>query len=264
MAYQTNPGLFENGKEGRQKIFGDLFDRVGKRCQLGAQRSSDPERVMTIPERFRGSRVQGFASLAGVGRQESQQPVALIRDARPKAFEPHADVETTALAPDRDDRSRLQLRVTDFRDEGTHARRIAPGSENRRRAPRAADAGETSRVTISPSVPSEPTISLGRSRPADVLDDLAAAPSRGAVGAHQGEADDQIADRSVSRAPRAERVGREDAPHGRALGHRRIERQALAVRSQSLLQSSERRARFDDDDLIGGSMLDDARQARRL
>ena len=76
-----------------------------------------------------------------------------------------------------------------------------------------------------------------------VLDHLAPAPYRAAVGADHGEADHQVARRAVEVPARPRGVAGEDAAERRAVGRGRIERQPLAPLAQLGLQPVERDAR---------------------
>src|SRR5260370_28161849 len=92
----------------------------------------------------------------------------------------------------------------------------------------------------------------------DILHDLAAAVCNDAVGPDDGDADDQIANRSVAGSQRPKRIRSDDAPNRGVTGEGRVESQTLAVRSDHFLQTRESRARLDRDDLIRRSMFDEA------
>src|ERR1019366_7120513 len=96
-----------------------------------------------------------------------------------------------------------------------------------------------------------------------VLDDLSASLRGDPVGAYEGDPDDGIAKGAIPRSPGAEAVRREEAADRPSFRERRIEGQALPVRPDGALQLGERDARLHDDDLVGGRMLDDAREMFR-
>src|SRR5262249_42625873 len=72
----------------------------------------------------------------------------------------------------------------------------------------------------------------------DVLDDLAAAPDHDAVGANDGDADQEIARRAIQMAPRSGSVARENAADRRAIDIPGIEREPLAPSAELRLESS--------------------------
>jgi hypothetical protein len=84
-----------------------------------------------------------------------------------------------------------------------------------------------------------------------------------AVRADEGDPDHEVAERSVSRPPRAESVRRDEAADRPPFRERRVQREALAVGRDRALQGAEREAGLHDDDLVGGRVLDDAVEAFR-
>ena len=108
-----------------------------------------------------------------LGREQRHDPVALLGDARRRT--PRTERRrrsATDPAGNGHDRGRLELRLSNLSDQRAHARRVAIRHDQAWPCPRAADADETSPWRSVPSVPSEPTISFGRSKPATFLTTL--------------------------------------------------------------------------------------------
>ncbi len=101
---------------------------------------------------------------------------------------------------------------------------------------------------------------LGQVEARDVLDDFPASARERTVGAHEGNTDDEVPNRTEASAPGAVGIGRDDAAEGLSLRKRRIEGEALAMGRESPLELSERQSRFGDHDLVRGRILDDARE----
>ena len=96
----------------------------------------------------------------------------------------------------------------------------------------------------------------------NIFDYFAATPGECAIGKSDGDADDEVAQRAEAKAKRAAVIGGEDPADGGFLWPKRIEREALAVLSKSLLQSMNRAARFGGDREVGPSVFQNSVEAR--
>ena len=90
----------------------------------------------------------------------------------------------------------------------------------------------------------------------DVLDDDAAPLREPPVGSRELDADNQVARRPVSMAPRSAVVGCHEAADRRAICERRIERNPLAVLRERAIDVAQRRARLDGGRQIAVAMGD--------
>lgn len=91
----------------------------------------------------------------------------------------------------------------------------------------------------------------------DVFHNLAAAAGKRAVGKSDGDADNEVAKRAKSKTKSAAVIRGEHAADGGLFWPESIERQALAVLRESLLQFLDGAAGFDSEGEVGPSMLDD-------
>ena len=215
VAYHAKRERGQRRDETRQDLAGQKLDVRRQRRELRPQRRRRAQLVVRLPEPARRRPHRGTSQAASpVPRRAAASRVALLGHAGAESLEAHRDVEAPVLAAQGDDRRRLELRLPDDRDERPYARRrparqtsivvSSSGSGCRRKVA----------VVMSPSVPSEPDHQLGEVEAGDVLHHLSAAAGERAVGADEGDADEQVADRAVARAARTEGVGRDDAADG--------------------------------------------------
>ena len=95
----------------------------------------------------------------------------------------------------------------------------------------------------------------------DVFYDFAAAAGERAVRKSDGDSDDEVAKRAEAQTQSAAFIGRQNAADGSFFRPEGVEREALAVLRESLLQFLDRAASFDSDSEVGPGVLDDLVEA---
>jgi len=220
------------------------------------------------PECRGGARVEQLHPPALAGAQ-LQQLRRLLADAGLESLEAHAQLEApieadaqivAALVDQRRHRGRLELGLTQGEHHPPDAVGVEVGEEHRplglgQRVQPEGHRGDE------PQGPQRAHHQLREVESGDVLHHLAAASSLGAVGAHDGDADDQIPDAAVPGAPRPEGVGRHQPPERRPGGPGGVQGQHLSGTGEHRLERGQPHPRLDGHDLIQWRVLDDSLQA---
>jgi len=190
---------------------------------------------------------------------ERAQLLALLQDSGAKAFEAQRDIPTPGVSHCHQ-RCGLELKLADPAHEREHASRIQRGRKKGHARFRKRVHAKGHRRDH-PQRAARSAHQLGQIESRDRLHHFSAALGANAVAAQDGDADDHIAHRSISRAQRAKTIGRDDSPQRRALGERRLERQPLPIARELSLQLLQGDTGLRGDHLIGRGVLDDAVQS---
>ena len=213
---------------------------------------------MTRPERGRvpGRHQVDWASHLERKRQE---PVALLGHSGGEALEDDGQVPGLAAREGGHGRG-LQLPLAESLEEGQRlgAPDVSQEQGLRHLGERMEAEGHGSDEAERPDRPDKHPREV---EPGDVLHHLAPSLRRRPVGPDHRDADDEVPGAAVPGPERSEGVRGQHSPCRRPIGQGRVESQPLAVEGEGAAEGRQGDARFRDDDLIGGGVLEDPIEA---
>ena len=178
VGYRTTAGALEKTEERPRAALSKNSSKADGRRATFARSGPAVRARRGAPRTLRRRRRRGVARRPGL-RRERERPVDLLRDSRSEPLEANSEIEVPS-GGERGDGGGLELRLPRSRDESARLLR-RPARREKRDVRSGSGCSRNVAVAMRPSVPREPTIIFGRSKPATFFTTLppplATAPS---------------------------------------------------------------------------------------